>query len=389
MSSLLEKAIVDAKALKEAAVKNAQEEVLNRYHEEVKEAVDQFLRTEEEFEPSFDLGAEDGLSMDAAPEEEASSVVDDLPASHEYEEATGKVAIPVQLEEEYVDIDLAALMQEYAEEDVDEVVAAPIVAAATAMAPLAGLQRFVAQAAEKLGLPTPPTDSIDDIKDYADEYGIDLPSEEEMAESTEEDADITEEVLDQIAAALAEELDSPGLTVDVEPVLPGAIGGNQALEAEAEDFELAHQRDEKFAEEKKELEKSVSDLAEQNENLTEKIKNYKSVVGQLKDKLEEINLSNAKMVYMNRVLSDNSLNERQKTKLVDALREADSIGEAKSIYETLKSVVGSNQKKSQRIQSLAEVKAKPSPFFAANGKPEEKKSVVFERLQKLAGIQDK
>ena len=389
MSSLLEKAIVDAKALKEAAVKNAQEEVLNRYHEEVKEAVDQFLRTEEEFEPSFDLGAEEeGLpALDATPEEETSPVVDDLPASHEYEETAGKVAIPVQLEEEYVDIDLAALMQEYAEEDVDEVVAAPIVAAATAMAPLAGLQRFVAQAAEKLGLPTPPTDSIDDIKDYADEYGIDLPSEEEVAEAKEDE--ITEEILDQIASALAEELDSPGLTVDVEPVLPGTIGGNAGLEAEAEDFELARQRDEKFAEEKKELEKSVSDLTEQNEDLTEKIKNYKSVVGQLKDKLEEINLSNAKMVYMNRVLSDNSLNERQKTKLVDALREADSIGEAKSIYETLKSVVGSDQKKSQRIQSLAEVKARPSPFFAASGKPEEKKSVVFERLQKLAGIQDK
>ena len=343
MSSLLEKAIVDAKALKEAAVKNAQEEVLNRYHEEVKEAVDQFLRTEEEFEPSFDIGTEDEFSMDTTPEEEVSSVVDDLPASHEYEEATGKVAIPVQLEEEYVDIDLAALMQEYAADD----------------------------------------DEDEEVSEAVDD------DEEEMAESTEEDADITEEVLDQIAAALAEELESPGLTVDVEPVLPGAIGGNESLEAEAEDFELARQRDEKFAEEKKELEKSVSDLTEQNENLTEKIKNYKSVVGQLKDKLEEINLSNAKMVYMNRVLSDNSLNERQKTKLVDALREADSIGEAKSIYETLKSVVGSNQKKSQRIQSLAEVKAKPSPFFAANGKPEEKKSVVFQRLQKLAGIQDK
>ena len=343
MSSLLEKAIVDAKALKEAAVKNAQEEVLNRYHEEVKEAVDQFLRTEEEFEPSFDIGTEDEFSMDTTPEEEVSSVVDDLPASHEYEEATGKVAIPVQLEEEYVDIDLAALMQEYAADD----------------------------------------DEDEEVSEAADD------DEEEMAESTKEDTDITEEVLDQIAAALAEELESPGLTVDVEPALPGAIGGNESLEAEAEDFELARQRDEKFAEEKKELEKSVSDLTEQNENLTEKIKNYKSVVGQLKDKLEEINLSNAKMVYMNRVLSDNSLNERQKTKLVDALREADSIGEAKSIYETLKSVVGSNQKKSQRIQSLAEVKAKPSPFFAANGKPEEKKSVVFERLQKLAGIQDK
>ena len=343
MSSLLEKAIVDAKALKEAAVKNAQEEVLNRYHEEVKEAVDQFLRTEEEFEPSFDLGAEEeGLpALDATPEEETSPVVDDLPASHEYEETAGKVAIPVQLEEEYVDIDLAALMQEYASDD----------------------------------------DEDEEVSESAEE------DEEEVAEAKEDD--ITEEILDQIASALAEELDSPGLTVDVEPVLPGAIGGNAGLEAEAEDFELARQRDEKFAEEKKELEKSVSDLTEQNEDLTEKIKNYKSVVGQLKDKLEEINLSNAKMVYMNRVLSDNSLNERQKTKLVDALREADSIGEAKSIYETLKSVVGSDQKKSQRIQSLAEVKARPSPFFAANGKPEEKKSVVFERLQKLAGIQDK
>ena len=41
MSNLLERAIVDAKALKEAALKNAEQLVIEKYSQEIKEAMDQ------------------------------------------------------------------------------------------------------------------------------------------------------------------------------------------------------------------------------------------------------------------------------------------------------------------------------------------------------------
>ena len=43
MSSMLEQAIVDAKALKEAALKNAEQAVIDKYSSEIKAAVESLL----------------------------------------------------------------------------------------------------------------------------------------------------------------------------------------------------------------------------------------------------------------------------------------------------------------------------------------------------------
>ena len=47
MSNLLERAIIDAKALKEAALKNAEQLVIEKYSKEVKDAVNKLLEQEE------------------------------------------------------------------------------------------------------------------------------------------------------------------------------------------------------------------------------------------------------------------------------------------------------------------------------------------------------
>ena len=62
MSSLLEQAIVDAKALKEAAMKNAEATIIDKYSEEVKSTLNQLL---EQDELDALLGGEDAPSPDA------------------------------------------------------------------------------------------------------------------------------------------------------------------------------------------------------------------------------------------------------------------------------------------------------------------------------------
>ncbi|MHC4735627.1 MAG: hypothetical protein ACYTDW_14405, partial [Planctomycetota bacterium] len=47
MSSMLEQAIVDAKALKEAAIKSAESAIVEKYSQEIREAVDTMLNQEE------------------------------------------------------------------------------------------------------------------------------------------------------------------------------------------------------------------------------------------------------------------------------------------------------------------------------------------------------
>ena len=49
MSSMLEQAIIDAKALKEAALKNAEQSVIDKYSSEIKSAVEELLEGKEAY----------------------------------------------------------------------------------------------------------------------------------------------------------------------------------------------------------------------------------------------------------------------------------------------------------------------------------------------------
>ena len=69
MSSMLEQAIVDAKALREAALKNAEQAVIDKYAPEIKAAVNSLLEgddkeviTEQE-EPAMDASAQSGYEI--------------------------------------------------------------------------------------------------------------------------------------------------------------------------------------------------------------------------------------------------------------------------------------------------------------------------------------
>ena len=48
MSNMLEQAILDAKTLREAAIKNAESAIIEKYSGEVKEAIESLLEVEED-----------------------------------------------------------------------------------------------------------------------------------------------------------------------------------------------------------------------------------------------------------------------------------------------------------------------------------------------------
>jgi hypothetical protein len=74
MSTLLEQAIVDAKSLKEAALKNAEHALLEKYSEEMKSAVETLLEAEGDEDPLADMG---GMGE----EEEVEDTLPDVPAA--------------------------------------------------------------------------------------------------------------------------------------------------------------------------------------------------------------------------------------------------------------------------------------------------------------------
>jgi len=84
-------------------------------------------------------------------------------------------------------------------------------------------------------------------------------------------------------------------------------------------------------------------------------------------------------------LNSASLNERQKSKIVDSIRKADTIEEAKVIYETLQSAVGPSKKEGPK--SLREAIRRPSMTMPRRRSENSKHDdIVKRRFQRLAGI---
>ena len=324
-TSMLEQAIVDAEALKETALKSAESAILEKYSHEVREAISSLL---EQDTPNLEEAEEN--NSDDSLEENSEGDFEDVPNAHYQKDELG--------EDQEIDIDLDKLAEELNNEGGEEIL-----------------------------------EETEETEQALEE------DTEELEESVEEEFDITEEQINSIIEKL---------TIDVENVPSGQPGGasNKALDRENEEIALAQEDAEELEEdeEKKELEESVSNLKEQNGVLLEQNQKYKSLLSQAKEKLEEVNLSNAKLLYTNRVLGNTSLNERQKTKIVEALSNAGSVEEAKVIHETLQSAVGTSRKRNP--QSLSEAVKRNSSTTIPRRKDDNKSNPLNDRWKALAGI---
>ena len=121
--------------------------------------------------------------------------------------------------------------------------------------------------------------------------------------------------------------------------------------------------------------------------LEESTTNYENTVNELKQKLVETNLTNARLYYTNQVLANPSLNERQKEKLVEALSQADSPKQAKTIFETLQSAVGGSSKRAPK--SLGEAVERRSLLTVSPKRKQRRDNIeeqISTRWQRLAGI---
>lgn len=339
MSSMLEKAIVDAKALKEAAMKNAENIIIEKYSAEVKNALDSLLEQEETMEEG---------------ESEVHEIADEqLPDAFDNDVA----------DDEMIELDLSELKQEVEE----------------AMGDFES-QEELASDVDQMAVAERPSEMSAEAPDEIQEN-----TEEEL----DEEIDLSE--IDFSEDELAEMIEA--VVVDMKPVKRGWAGTTESEIEENEMMDVARQNDTEVKAEREALKKRMAELEEQiqsvvakNKQLSENNKNYNEVVEKLQEKLASVNISNAKLLYINKALGSTSLNERQKRNIVEAISKADTAKEAKVIYETLQSSVGSS-KKEKLPDSLSEAVSKRSSLIVAARKEQNKDSMPFiERMQKLAGI---
>ena len=175
------------------------------------------------------------------------------------------------------------------------------------------------------------------------------------------------------------------LTVDMQAEKSGWAGRSpESLQWEIEK-EMASRRSTDVEQDMKDLKKAQEELLFENKQLKEQIAKYKQATLDLKEGLQDVNLSNARLLYTNRVLRNTSLNERQKEKIAEAISSAGSVIEAKTIYETLESATPVQTKRAP--QSLSAAIPRPSSVIRATRHESTKPTDPFmDRMKKLAGI---
>jgi len=336
---MLEQAIVDAQALREAALKNAEQSVIEKYAPEIKAAVESLLEGDNKQEV---IKEEYNIPYASDPVDEEQNV---------------EMVVEYEFNPEDFSLDLNSL-QEAPEQAPEE-------------------------SAMDIGIDTPA--ATEEAPPAADAGGLeDLLSESDLSE----DNDLVSEILAILGESDEEEVIDEGLTVDVGAEKHGWVTTDDATRKYDQELELAKRQSDEY---KNNAEQLTGEL----EGLKSTLVTYQTnqdklhgVITDMKDKLEEALISNARLLYTNKVLSDASLNERQKSKLVEVIAKAETIKEAKSLYETLKeATVGATKKSPQSLSESVNRRSNLSHVMPRRKQETLNENNSFsERMKKLAGL---
>ena len=398
MSSMLEQAIIDASQLKEAAQKNAEEVVIEKYQDEIRSAVETILEQEEAEEP---FGLEGGETAEMMPADDGSlAFVEDLPPAQKSEM------------DEVVTIDLDKLEEMMAEEMEEGTLEASDMVSREAVAEeIDAILNEDEIELDEQSLREFLADEEIDLSPLVEDF-VEDSTKEEDAEAAEEEAEKAGGQTGAVYKGVSESTHNDDNDDDDDLTPPEAVREPKSGHpGELGSEETAYKRDSKkkkkapktggeqaggggyydYSWRKMKLEENKALIKEQKKTtqkvqlLEEKLNKYGTITTQLKNKLEESNLVNARLLYQNRVLNSVSLNERQKDRIVEAISNAKSVEEARIVFETLQSAVGSLSKR-KRPESLNEVVSRSSSAFIPRKEETKKDSSFADRMRTLAGI---
>ncbi len=125
-----------------------------------------------------------------------------------------------------------------------------------------------------------------------------------------------------------------------------------------------------------------------NGDVHEQLKEYKEAVRFLKNKLHEVNILNAKLLFTNKLFKEYSLNNNQKLKVVETFDRTQTTREIKLVYSTLAEQFGDNGsiKRKYSINESASKAVSSTKPSRKSRKVITEETKVANRFKKLAGI---
>ena len=219
--------------------------------------------------------------------------------------------------------------------------------------------------------------------------------EEEIAEGNEEELEENGPIYNaEEANRVGYQADYVNEDFDIDALLEELDGLDEAKDDD-DDKKMEESKDEELEEAKKdddkEMEESVNPLQAELDEAKDELEETKKAFKTVRAELNEVNLLNSKLLYVNRIFKANQLDEGQKLRVVETLDKAGTVKEAKLIYETIKDTFNISKDEKRKVKtSIKEGLGMASKATGASTAP--KKEVISEsndmmaRFQKLANI---
>ncbi len=345
MSDLLKEAIADAKAVRETALANAKMALEEAFTPQLKSMLSAKLREDED-----ELEDEVPFEQDEVPGEEELMAQDEFPG----EEVPGEEEeVPLEQDEFPGEDELG---DEEGVIEINGVKYAPV----------------IAEDDEELGDEVPSEEDELDLESIIKELEDELDDEEAVTEQDDAYDKNVEGKKDSEHIQNMKEQEDEDEELEIDESL---------FEQEDEDEELEEQDDayDKNVEGKKD--------SEHIQNMKEELGEYKAAVRFLKDKLHEVNILNAKLLFTNKLFKEFVLDNNQKLKVVETFDRAQTTREIKLVYSTLaESFKGGKVTRKSKIRESASTKSGSTKPSKQSRKVITEEAHVANRFRELAGL---
>ena len=383
---LLADAIADAKAVKEVAIANAKAALEEAFTPHLKDMLAQKINEIEEIDEVEEISEESRkerakvdkyeyekgkLKGQNKFDKEVSTKIDE---TEEMDEGYGKESMDEEKEmDEELNLDelLAELEMDEAKDEMDEA------------------KDEMDEAKEEISEESEAERADVDKYEYEkgkeagedDDVDLDDMSEEELKNMIE---DVIEDMVNsgeleaggdavEMVDAEDEEVD---VTVDVTDTEEIELEENARTDAEQEGYKDG------FEDAKDDIEAELKKM-----KVSEELNEAKEVINHLRSELNEVNLLNSKLLYTNKIFRGKNLTENQKIKVLKAFDKAETVKEAKNIFEALNENLVAKSIKSNIRESLgmASKSAGVAPKRPLTENVIQEDAMVA-RFKKLAGI---
>jgi len=237
---------------------------------------------------------------------------------------------------------------------------------------------------------------LNEMEDDTEETVTETEEKEETVTETEDEVEAEDEL--NIENMTDEDLKAYIETVVTDMVASGEIEAGEALEDEsAEDMDAGLEDEEvdlELIDDEDGLESETEiDEAKETETTDEVCEIKKELyeaynaVKILKKELNEVNLLNAKLLYVNKIFKAKNLSESEKVKVVGSFDKAKTISEAKLVFETIKEGLSKPSKMLPNIKKHIGLASKSTGLIKeGTSSPVIEVDEQYTRWQKLAGL---